>query len=176
MSLANALSNRGRVVIAKVGLDGHDRGAKVLSRMLREEGFEVVYVGVRHTPEQVAEVVMREKADVVGLSLLSGAHVELGGAVRRALDAVGMTHVPIAIGGLIPHSDAEVLGSVGISRCFHPGKNFNDAGQIAEAIDKLVEQSRQLNSAIASGARESGTRPMARVRGAMNPSEHARKC
>ena len=152
MSLGNTLSNRGRVVVAKVGLDGHDRGAKVLSRMLREEGFDVVYVGVRHTPEQVAEVAAREKADVIGLSLLSGAHVELGGAVRRALDAVGMAHVPIAIGGLIPRSDAEVLGSVGISKCFHPGQNFNDAGRISEALDKLVEQSRRYNSAVPSSA------------------------
>ena len=145
-------------MIAKVGLDGHDRGAKVLSRMLREEGFEVIYVGVRHTPEQIAKFAAQEGADVVGLSLLSGAHVELGGAVRRALDAVGLAHVPVAIGGLIPRSDANALSAVGISKCFHPGENFSNAERLAEAIDRLVEQSRQNPPAVTSSA--SGARPV----------------
>ncbi len=154
MNTGSRLPNRGRVMVAKVGLDGHDRGAKVLSRMLREEGFEVVYVGVRHTPEQVAKFAAQERADVVGLSLLSGAHIELGGAVRRALDAVGLGHVPVAIGGLIPLSDAKALGAVGISKCFHPGQDFSDAERISEAIDKLVEQSRQKSPAVPSSARD----------------------
>jgi methylmalonyl-CoA mutase C-terminal domain/subunit len=143
MNTKLSLPNRGRVMVAKVGLDGHDRGAKVLSRILREEGFEVIYVGVRHTPEQVAKFALQEKVDVVGLSLLSGAHVELGGAVRRALDSIGLAHVPITIGGLIPRADAEALNAVGISKCFHPGENCSDPERIAEEMDRLIEQSRQ---------------------------------
>lgn len=139
-------------MVAKVGLDGHDRGAKVLSRMLREEGFQVIYIGVRHTPEQIAKFAVQEGVDVVGLSLLSGAHIELGGAVRRTLDAAGLAHVPIAIGGLIPRSDAEALSAVGISRCFHPGDGFRDADRLAEAIDRLVEQSRQTSPHVAANA------------------------
>ena len=150
MKVENRLPNRGRVMVAKVGLDGHDRGAKVLSRMLREEGFEVIYVGVRHTPDQIAKFAAQEEVDVVGLSLLSGAHVELGGAVRRALDAIGLAHVPVTIGGLIPRNDAKALAAVGISKCFHPGENFSDAERLVEAIDKLVEQSRQNSPAIPS--------------------------
>ncbi len=156
MNAGNKMSNRGRVMVAKVGLDGHDRGAKVLSLILREEGFEVVYVGVRHTPEQVAKFAAQERADVVGLSLLSGAHIELGGAVRRALDAVGLAHVPVAIGGLIPSSDATALHAVGISKCFHPGQDFSDAERISEAIDKLVEQSRRNSPAVPSRDRDFG--------------------
>lgn len=148
MNTEVSLPNRGRVMVAKVGLDGHDRGAKVLSRMLREEGFEVIYIGVRHTPEQVAKFALQERVDVVGLSLLSGAHVELGGAVRRALDDIGLAHVPITIGGLIPRADAKALKAIGISKCFHPGEDCSDPERVAEEIDRLIEQSRQNSPAI----------------------------
>lgn len=131
-----------RVLVAKVGLDGHDRGARVLARMLREEGFEVVFVGIRHTPEQVADVAITEEADVVGLSILSGAHVELAAAVRRALDARGLKHIPVAVGGLIPPTDGKVLRDSGVARVFHPGDSGIDAGPITQAMDELVGQAR----------------------------------
>ena len=137
-------ANRGRIVVAKVGLDGHDRGARVLARMLREEGFETVYVGIRHTPEQVADVTVAEDADVVALSILSGAHVALAAAVRRALDARGLAHVPIAVGGLIPRSDGESLEQAGIARTFHPGDSGIEPGPISAAMDDLVDRSRGL--------------------------------
>lgn len=132
-------ANRGRIVVAKVGLDGHDRGARVLARMLREEGFEVVYLGLRHSPEQVAEEAMRRRVDVVGLSILSGAHIELSAAVRSALDACGGAHIAVAVGGLIPQGDAEELGRVGVARAFHTGA---DLAQLSAAMDELVERSR----------------------------------
>lgn len=135
-------ANRGRIVVAKVGLDGHDRGARVLARLLCEEGFEVVYVGIRHTPEQVADIVLSEQADVVALSILSGAHVSLAAAVRRALDARGFAHVPIAVGGLIPQSDAQALKDAGVARAFHPGDSGIGAGVITGAMEQLIGKSR----------------------------------
>lgn len=135
-------ANRGRVLVAKVGLDGHDRGAKVVSRLLMEENFEVVFVGVRHTPDQVAEIARDEEVDVVGLSLLSGAHVALSEAVRRSLDERGLTHVPIALGGLIPKSDADALKSAGVALVVHPGESLLDTKEIAASIDDLVTRSR----------------------------------
>lgn len=137
-----APANRGRIVVAKVGLDGHDRGARVLARILREEGFEVVYVGIRHSPDEVAEIALAQQADVVGLSILSGAHVALSAAVRRALDARGLGHVPVAVGGLIPRSDAAALAAAGVARAFHPGDAGNDAGVLAAAMDQLTDAAR----------------------------------
>jgi methylmalonyl-CoA mutase, C-terminal domain len=141
-SVRRAPANRGRIVVAKVGLDGHDRGARVLARLLREEGFEVVYVGIRHTPEQVADIVLSEQADVVALSILSGAHVSLAAGVRRALDARGFKHVPIAVGGLIPQSDAQALKDAGVARAFHPGDGGIGADIITGAMDELIGKSR----------------------------------
>ena len=146
MSVRKPPANRGRIVVAKVGLDGHDRGARVLARMLREEGFEVVFVGIRHKPEEVADIAVAEEADVVGLSILSGAHVELAAAVRRALDARGLTHIPITVGGLIPRADGEQLKKVGVVRTFHPGDSGIDPGPITAAMDALVDQSRSADS------------------------------
>lgn len=140
------LSNRGKIVVAKVGLDGHDRGARVLARMLREEGFDVVFVGIRHTPDQVADIVLEQKADVAALSILSGAHVALSAAVRRALDARGLAHVPIALGGLIPRSDAPALTEAGVMRAFHPGDAGPGPDEIATAMDDLTTLSRQRGS------------------------------
>ena len=135
-------ANRGRIVVAKVGLDGHDRGARVLARMLREEGFEVIYVGIRHTPDQVADIVLEHRADVAALSILSGAHIALSAAVRRALDARGLMHVPIAVGGLIPRSDAPALAESGVSRTFHPGDAGTGSDVISAAMDELTSASR----------------------------------
>lgn len=136
-------SNRGRIVVAKVGLDGHDRGARLVARLLRGEGFDVVFVGVRHSPEQVAQIALAEGADVVGLSLLSGAHVELSAAVRRELDALGLQRVPIALGGLVPRHDAGALHAAGVARVFHPGADAQNVEGIVTAMDELVGHSRQ---------------------------------
>jgi len=139
--MVQAISNRGRVVVAKVGLDGHDRGARVLSAILSEQGFEVVFVGVRHTPAQVAAIAQEQNADVVGISLLSGAHVELCRAVRQALDAKGMAHVPIAAGGTIPRHDAAALREAGVEFAFHPGDDTSPE-RLGSLMDRLVEKSR----------------------------------
>jgi methylmalonyl-CoA mutase C-terminal domain/subunit len=128
--------------VAKVGLDGHDRGAKVLSRLLCDEGFEVIYLGVRNTAEQVAAAALQEWVDVVAVSILSGAHLEVARAVRQALDVQGLSHVAIAMGGLIPRHDAEALHALGVARCFHPGQDAGMPRVIAEAIEALVVQSR----------------------------------
>jgi methylmalonyl-CoA mutase C-terminal domain/subunit len=135
-------SNRGRILVSKVGLDGHDRGAKVLARMLREEGFEVIYLGVRSTPDQVADTARQKWVDVVAISLLSGAHLEVAEAVRKALDARDLQHVTIAMGGLIPDDDVEALRSSGVARAFCPGKPDNTPEHIPAALDELVAQTR----------------------------------
>lgn len=140
---STAPSNRGRVLVGKVGLDGHDRGAKVLVRMLREEGFEVSYLGVRSTPQQVADTALEKAVDVVAVSLLSGAHLELGGAVRRELDQRGLQHIPLALGGLIPARDVDALLKLGVARAFCPGQAENSPQRIPEAMDELVTQARQ---------------------------------
>jgi methylmalonyl-CoA mutase C-terminal domain/subunit len=135
-------SNRGRILVTKVGLDGHDRGAKVLARLLKDEGFEVIYLGVRSSPEQVADTALQQRVDVVAISLLSGAHLEVAEAVRRALDARNLQHVTIAMGGLIPEDDVEALLRLGVARAFCPGKSDNTPDHIPAALDELVAQTR----------------------------------
>jgi len=135
-------ANRGRVMVAKVGLDGHDRGARLLGRLLREEGFEVVLVGIRHTPEEVAKIAKEEEVDVVALSILSGAHVELSRAVRQALSDHGLSHVPIVVGGLIPASDGGVLRESGIAKVYHPGDGMINPQELASVLDDMVGRSR----------------------------------
>jgi methylmalonyl-CoA mutase C-terminal domain/subunit len=102
-------------VVAKVGLDGHDRGAKVISRALRDAGFEVIYTGLRQTPEQVAETALQEDADAVGLSLLSGAHMTLFPRVRDELTKRGLSDVMLFGGGVIPEADAAALKAQGLA-------------------------------------------------------------
>jgi len=145
-------ANRGRIIVAKVGLDGHDRGARVLARLLREEGFEVVYVGIRHSPDQVADIALREQSDVVALSILSGAHVALCGAVRRALDARGLAHVPIAVGGLIPHADGPALAAAGAARAFHPGDAGTGSDVLTAAMDQLTDAARSAHATTTAAA------------------------
>src|SRR5438552_1890500 len=110
-----------RVVVAKVGLDGHDRGAKVIARALRDAGFEVIYTGLRQTPEQVAETTLQEDADAVGLSILSGAHMTLFPRVREELVARGLDDVLLFGGGIIPDADIPVLKQQGVAEIFTPG-------------------------------------------------------
>lgn len=131
-------TSRGRILVAKVGLDGHDRGAKVLSKLLRDGGFEVIYLGVRSTVAMIAKVALQEWVDVVAVSLLSGAHIEVATALRKTLDELGLSHVSIAMGGLIPERDGDELARIGIARSFHPGKANNNRSSIEDSFDELV--------------------------------------
>lgn len=110
-----------RVVIAKPGLDGHDRGAKVIARALRDAGMEVIYTGLRQTPEQIVEVALQEDADVIGLSILSGAHNHICPRLVTLLREKGLDDVLIVVGGIIPDADVPRLEELGISGVFQPG-------------------------------------------------------
>ena len=114
-------SHRLRVVIAKPGLDGHDRGAKVIARALRDAGMEVIYTGLRQTPEQIVAAALQEDADVIGLSILSGAHNHVCPRVVELLTAQGMTDVLVVVGGIIPDQDMPALRALGIEGIFLPG-------------------------------------------------------
>jgi methylmalonyl-CoA mutase cobalamin-binding domain/chain len=117
---------RYRIVIAKPGLDGHDRGAKVIARALRDAGFEVIYTGLFQTPEQVAEAALQEDADAVGLSVLSGAHLTLFTKVVELLAERGRSDVLVFGGGIIPADDVITLEKVGVARVFTPGAPLAD--------------------------------------------------
>ena len=110
-----------RVVVAKPGLDGHDRGAKIIARALRDAGMEVIYTGLHQTPEQIAETVLQEDADAVGLSILSGAHMTLVPRVVEGLRARGAEDVLVVVGGTIPPDDIELLQQAGVAAVFTPG-------------------------------------------------------
>ncbi|HEY6056687.1 MAG TPA: cobalamin B12-binding domain-containing protein [Candidatus Limnocylindrales bacterium] len=110
-----------KVLIAKPGLDGHDRGAKVLARGLRDEGFEVVYTGLRQTPEMISTAALQEDVDVVGLSILSGAHMTLIPKVCRMLREAGLDNVLVTAGGIIPDDDVPALKEAGVAEVFGPG-------------------------------------------------------
>ena len=110
-----------RVVIAKPGLDGHDRGAKVIARALRDAGMEVIYTGLRQTPEQIVSAALQEDADVIGLSILSGAHMHICPRVMELLQEHGLTDVIVVIGGIIPDVDVARLNEMGIHGIFLPG-------------------------------------------------------
>ena len=127
-------NERIRVLIAKPGLDGHDRGAKVVSHALRDAGMEVIYTVIRQTPEQIAEAALQEDVDAVGLSSLSGAHVTLFPRVMSCLRKKGLTYVIIFGGGIIPIEDAETLKSEGMHALFGPGSSLQ------EIVDFLFEK------------------------------------
>jgi methylmalonyl-CoA mutase C-terminal domain/subunit len=115
-----------RVVIAKPGLDGHDRGAKVIARALRDAGMEVIYTGLRQTPEQIANAVVQEDADVLGLSILSGAHNQIFPEILRLLKEKDAGDVPVFAGGIIPDGDIPALKALGIREVFQPGTTTED--------------------------------------------------
>ncbi len=115
-----------KVLIAKPGLDGHDRGAKVLARGLRDEGFEVVYTGLRQTPEMVVTAALQEDVDVVGLSILSGAHMTLLPKITRQLHEAGLDDVLVTAGGIIPDDDVPALKEAGVSAVFGPGTTIRE--------------------------------------------------
>lgn len=113
-----------RVLIAKPGLDGHDRGALVVARALRDAGLEVVYTGLRQTPEQIVEAALQEDVDVVGVSVLSGAHVSLMRRIMDLLREKGMENVLVFVGGIIPDQDIPKLEAMGVARVFQPGSSL----------------------------------------------------
>ncbi|MCL6596606.1 MAG: cobalamin B12-binding domain-containing protein [Firmicutes bacterium] len=110
-----------RVIVAKVGLDGHDRGAKVVARAFRDAGMEVVYTGLHRTPEEVVEAAVQEDVDVVGLSVLSGAHMTLVPRVLQLLRERGLEDVLVVVGGIVPEEDAQALRRMGVAEVFGPG-------------------------------------------------------
>jgi methylmalonyl-CoA mutase, C-terminal domain len=133
------MSQKIRVVIAKPGLDGHDRGAKVIARALRDAGMEVIYTGLRQTPEQIVGAALQEDADVIGLSILSGAHMHICPKVMDLLKDKGLTDVLVVIGGIIPDVDVPKLNAMGITGIFLPGTPMQ---HIVDFITKNV-RSRQ---------------------------------
>jgi methylmalonyl-CoA mutase C-terminal domain/subunit len=128
-----------RVLIAKPGLDGHDRGAKVISRGLRDAGMEVIYTGIRQTPEQIAATAIQEGVDIVGLSCLSGAHDRLFPRVIEALKERNAGDIPVFGGGIIPVDDIPGLKKAGIREIFQPGTTIED---IVRFIEKIVQRER----------------------------------
>ena len=124
-----------RVLVAKPGLDGHDRGAKVIARALRDAGMEVIYTGLRQTPDMIAEAALQEDVDVIGLSILSGAHMALVPRIIELLRANGMDDVQIVVGGIIPDEDAPKLEAIGVKGIFGPGTSTHE---IIVHIHRLV--------------------------------------
>jgi len=128
--------HRTRVVIAKPGLDGHDRGAKVIARALRDAGMEVIYTGLRQTPEQIVGAALQEDADVIGLSILSGAHLHICPRVMQLVAEHGMQDVLVVVGGIIPDADVPALQAMGIRGIFQPGTPMQ------EIVDFIASHSR----------------------------------
>jgi methylmalonyl-CoA mutase C-terminal domain/subunit len=126
-----------KVLIAKPGLDGHDRGAKVLARGLRDEGFEVIYTGLRQTPEMIVSAALQEDVDVVGLSILSGAHMTLLPKITAGLREHGLDDVLVTAGGIIPDDDIPALEQAGVSRVFGPGTTIR---QVSDYIRENVHR------------------------------------
>jgi len=131
------LERRVRVLVAKPGLDGHDRGAKVMVRALRDAGMEVIYTGIRQTPEQIVEAAVQEDVDVVGLSILSGAHMTLFPKITRLLKERGMDDVLVIGGGIIPEEDIPAMKEAGIAEVFGPGTPI-------ETIVKYIKENVQM--------------------------------
>jgi methylmalonyl-CoA mutase C-terminal domain/subunit len=136
---ASSSSRKIRVVVAKPGLDGHDRGAKIIARALRDAGMEVIYTGLHQTPEQIAETVLQEDADAVGLSILSGAHMTLVPRVVDLLGEQGADDVVVTVGGTIPSDDVPELKKLGVAEVFTPGASTQE---IIDFIRSAVEERR----------------------------------
>ena len=129
-----------RVIVAKPGLDGHDRGAKVVARALRDAGMEVIYTGIRQTPQMIVEAAAQEDVDVIGLSILSGAHMELFPLIVQGLKEKGLEDVIVVAGGIIPEEDRPALKKMGVAEIFGPGASTQD---IAAFIKKAVAEKRK---------------------------------
>lgn len=128
-----------RIVVAKVGLDGHDRGAKVIASALRDAGMEVIYTGLRQTPEMVVQTALQEDADAIGISILSGAHNSVFPRILDLMKTAGLTDVLLTGGGIIPDADAEKLNQLGVAKLFPPG---TATGDIAAYITQWVDTHR----------------------------------
>ena len=129
-------NERIRVLVAKPGLDGHDRGAKVVARALRDAGMEVIYTGIRQTPQMIAQAAAQEDVDVVGLSILSGAHMEILPEILNLLKEQGMDDVVTMVGGIVPDADRQSLADLGVSGVFGPGTS---TATIVEFIQNAVK-------------------------------------
>ena len=128
-----------RILVAKVGLDGHDRGVKVVARILRDAGYEVIYTGLFQTPETVAAAAVDEDVDAIGLSMLSAAHMTLAPAVVDAVRARG-TDIPVIVGGIVPDQDVEALHAAGVAKVVTPGATADQvAAAVREAIDARTD-------------------------------------
>ncbi len=125
--MAASTEKKIRVVVAKPGLDGHDRGAKIIARALRDAGMEVIYTGLHQTPEQIVETVIQEDADAVGLSILSGAHMTLVPKIVELLEQEGAGDVIVTVGGTIPDDDVSELKQLGVAEVFTPGASTQQA-------------------------------------------------
>jgi methylmalonyl-CoA mutase C-terminal domain len=126
-----------RVLVAKVGLDGHDRGAKVIATALKDAGMEVIYTGLRQTPETVVATALQEDVDAIGVSILSGAHMTVFPAIMQLLIEKQLTHILLTGGGIIPQDDAEQLYNMGVGKLFNPGTTTTDiAKYITEEVQK----------------------------------------
>lgn len=136
---------RYKVLVAKMGLDGHDRGAKVVARALRDAGFEVIYTGLRQTPEQVAMAAVQEDVDVIGVSILNGAHLHLMKRLLARLRDLGADDIPVVLGGTIPVPDLEPLHRMGIKDIFLPGTSL---AEIIEKVRSLAEEKRRREEAV----------------------------
>lgn len=126
-----------RVLVAKPGLDGHDRGAKIVSRALRDAGFEVIYTGLRNKPEQIVSIAMQEDVDIIGLSILSGAHKGICQRVMELLKESDLSHIYVFVGGIIPDDDIPVLKEMGVADVFCPGTS---TGVIVDTINRILNE------------------------------------
>jgi methylmalonyl-CoA mutase C-terminal domain/subunit len=133
------MEKRIKVIVAKLGLDGHDRGAKVIARALKDAGMEVVYTGLRQTPEQIVKTAIQEDADVIGVSILSGAHLELIPKVVEIMRKNGLNDVGLVVGGVIPPEDIQKLKSLGVDDVFLPGSSLKE---VAEKVKQVAEKKR----------------------------------
>jgi methylmalonyl-CoA mutase C-terminal domain/subunit len=124
---------RPKVLVTKIGLDGHDRGSRLVAAHLRDAGMEVIYTGLRQTPEMIADAALQEDVDAIGLSILSGAHLALVPRILEILQAQGMAQLPVLIGGIIPDDDVPTLKAMGVAAVFGPGAN-------TEAITRAFEE------------------------------------
>jgi len=128
---------RVRILVAKPGLDGHDRGAKIVARVLRDAGFEVIYTGLHQTPEMIVESALQEDVDIIGISILSGAHMTVFPEVIRLLNAKGVDHIKLFGGGIIPPDDVNKLKKLGVMEVFLPGTNTD---HIVEFVNKKIKK------------------------------------
>ena len=128
-----------RVLVGKLGLDGHDRGAKIMARMLRDNGMEVIYTGIRQTPSMVTRAALEEDVDLIGISILSGAHMDLIPALFEELDKHGASDIPVVVGGIIPDQDRINLLEMGVAEVFGPGTS---SGEIVKFVRNNITNSR----------------------------------